>query len=265
MVGCRRWRASTGGSCSALYNSYTLEMGKMSRNHFKLLSWNPCRDPNPTMSRNQTGGTELIPMPHPTEAPQLSLPVILYSALSGHLYSIWIGRPLPLHCIPKTTRAEGKMWSKWWKGGDYKSGFKSFHCFNNYGMVWCLNLHRAGGWCTWCGCRGCFPRPQPPSPGTPRQTSCSPQVESPGGFNILQPPFPRANIPFSLNHQTVHFLISLKLTLSLKKEQWKWMVFPEMLSIWMLEWPLMLCIVTFLKRGTPIGLRGGLDMFWLSL
>ena len=37
--------------------------------------------PNPTMSRNQTGGTELIPMPHPTEAGHLSLPIILYSAL----------------------------------------------------------------------------------------------------------------------------------------------------------------------------------------
>ena len=35
------------------------------------------------MSRNQTGGTELIPMPHPTEAAQLSLPIILYSALHG--------------------------------------------------------------------------------------------------------------------------------------------------------------------------------------
>ena len=33
------------------------------------------------MSRNQTEGTELIPMPHPTEAAQLSLPIILYSAL----------------------------------------------------------------------------------------------------------------------------------------------------------------------------------------
>ena len=31
---------------------------------------------------NQTGGTELIPMPHPTEAAQLSLPFILYSAFS---------------------------------------------------------------------------------------------------------------------------------------------------------------------------------------
>ena len=39
------------------------------------------------MSRNQTGGTELIPMPHPTGAAQLSLPIILYSALQveGHL------------------------------------------------------------------------------------------------------------------------------------------------------------------------------------
>ena len=33
------------------------------------------------MSRNQTGGTELIPMPCPTEAAQLSLPIILYSAV----------------------------------------------------------------------------------------------------------------------------------------------------------------------------------------
>ena len=33
------------------------------------------------MSRNQTGGTELIPMPHPTEAAQLSLPIILYGAV----------------------------------------------------------------------------------------------------------------------------------------------------------------------------------------
>ena len=33
------------------------------------------------MSRNQTGGTELIPMSHPTEAAQLRLPIILYSAL----------------------------------------------------------------------------------------------------------------------------------------------------------------------------------------
>ena len=35
------------------------------------------------MSRNQTGGTELIPMPHPTGAAQLSLPIILYSAVGG--------------------------------------------------------------------------------------------------------------------------------------------------------------------------------------
>ena len=35
------------------------------------------------MSRNQTGGTELIPMPHPTGAAQLSLPIILYSAMSS--------------------------------------------------------------------------------------------------------------------------------------------------------------------------------------
>ena len=35
------------------------------------------------MSRNQTGGTELIPMPHPTEAAQLSLPIILYGAVGG--------------------------------------------------------------------------------------------------------------------------------------------------------------------------------------
>ena len=47
----------------------------------KLVSWFPCRVPNPTMSRNQTGGTELIPMPHPTGAAQLSLPIILYSAV----------------------------------------------------------------------------------------------------------------------------------------------------------------------------------------
>ena len=33
------------------------------------------------MSRNQAGGTELIPMPRPTEAAQLSLPTISYSAL----------------------------------------------------------------------------------------------------------------------------------------------------------------------------------------
>ena len=35
------------------------------------------------MRRNQTGGTELIPMPCPTEAAQLSLPIILYSALEA--------------------------------------------------------------------------------------------------------------------------------------------------------------------------------------
>ena len=38
------------------------------------------------MSRNQSGGTELIPMPHPTGAAQLSLPIILYSAMVALLY-----------------------------------------------------------------------------------------------------------------------------------------------------------------------------------
>ena len=33
------------------------------------------------MNRNEAGGTELIPMPRPTEAAQLSLPIISYSAL----------------------------------------------------------------------------------------------------------------------------------------------------------------------------------------
>ena len=54
----------------------------MSRNHFEAteLIPMPCVE---TMSRNQTGGTELIPMPHPTGAAQLSLPIILYSALGS--------------------------------------------------------------------------------------------------------------------------------------------------------------------------------------
>ena len=52
----------------------------MSKNHFEASERHV---PNPTMSRNQTGGTELIPMPHPTEAAQLSLPIILYSAVAA--------------------------------------------------------------------------------------------------------------------------------------------------------------------------------------
>ena len=53
------------------------------------------------MSRNQTGGTELIPMPHPTGAAQLSLPIILYSAVVG-LAGSSCRLPFP-HLPPVTT------------------------------------------------------------------------------------------------------------------------------------------------------------------
>ena len=48
------------------------------------------------MSRNQTGGTELIPMPRPTEAAQLSLPIILYSAMLSSINLLWFFLSLSL-------------------------------------------------------------------------------------------------------------------------------------------------------------------------
>ena len=45
--------------------------------------------------------------------------------------------------------------------------------------------------------------------------------------------------------------VDVYLTLSVKKEQWKWMVLPLMESICMLLWLLMLNTVTFCSPGTP--------------
>ena len=52
-------------------------MGKMSRNHFDARELIPMPRPKPNPEQNQSGGTELIPMFRPTEAAQLSLPIIL--------------------------------------------------------------------------------------------------------------------------------------------------------------------------------------------
>ena len=44
-------------------------------------------------------------------------------------------------------------------------------------------------------------------------------------------------------------------TLSVKKEQWKCIVLPDMDNIWMLLWAFKLCTLTFLRTGNPIGLK----------
>ena len=45
------------------------------------------------MSRNHFEATELIPMPRPSEAAQLSLPIILHSALYTQRRSLHAGAP----------------------------------------------------------------------------------------------------------------------------------------------------------------------------
>ena len=52
-----------GLGCTALCNSYNEEMVRWAEIILKLVSWFPCCAPNPTLSRSQTRGTELIPMP----------------------------------------------------------------------------------------------------------------------------------------------------------------------------------------------------------
>ena len=49
--------------------------------------------------------------------------------------------------------------------------------------------------------------------------------------------------------------LTRSLTLSAKKEQWKWIVLPEMDNIWMLLCPLTLCTRTFRSTGSPRGLK----------
>ena len=85
----------------------------------------------------------------------------------------------------------------------------------------------------------CSPRGRPPDRGTRRRTLCSHQEGLPAwstgwGWEVLE---------------------IKRLTLSLKKEQWKWNVLPDIDSICMLECPFMLWIVTFRSKGTPIGLE----------
>ena len=90
------------------------------------------------------------------------------------------------------------------------------------------------------GCKECFQRLQLPSPEKQHRKLCFLRVVSPAIIFWYQLRSRKGR---------------LMSTLSSKKEQWKCIVLPDMESICMLLWPLMLWMVTFRSSGTPIGLK----------